>query len=338
MDDPKQDTGNITQRPRDAERRLRRLEHLAIGALLMTILSLTGMWIVVGDVRDLASIIISIPIEILLGTLVFIVASEIVKALRLYIISRMLGVRLSFTGAVIARFMGRWAALLSPASMASTPVRAGIIGAYSGSSIGEATAISILETVYDIILPLAVTITVGILGLPSTWFLLATSVIIAGLWIAGFIFAKTPTTEEVVFKLTRRKAWWCYARRQRLLFLSVIEKSIAPNIIVASLATTILAHIVEALAVGVASGWENNLLWWIVVLEVSYAMMMTPTPGGALLFEYGLGSLLPPRELVYWRLSYVISGIIPGTGIFLLVPRIREYLREAGRDIEECTI
>ena len=326
------------QTPRDTRMRLRRLEHLAIGALLMTILSLTGMWLVVGDIRDLVSIITSISVEILLGTLVFIAASEIVKALRLYIISRMLGVRLSFTGAVIARFMGRWAALLSPASMASTPVRAGIIGAYSGSSIGEATAISILETVYDIILPLAVTITVGIMGLPSTWFLLATSIIIAGLWVAGFIFARTPTTEEIVFKITRRESWWCYARRQRLLFLSVIEKSMAPGVVAVSLVTTILAHMVEALAVGVASGWENGLLWWIIVLEVSYAMMMTPTPGGALLFEYGLGSLLQPRELVYWRLSYVASGIIPGTGIFLLVPRIREYLREAGKSIEECTV
>ena len=321
----------------NARKRLRRLEHLAIGALLMAILSLTGMWLVVGDMRNLVSIITSISIQIIVGTLVFIAASEIVKALRLYMISIMLGVRLSFTGAVIARFMGRWAALLSPASMASTPVRAGIIGAYSGSSIGEATAISILETVYDIILPLAVTITVGIMGLPSTWFLLVISIIIASLWIAGFIFARTPTTEEIIFKITRRKSWWCYARRQRLLFLSVIEKSMAPGIVAVSLVTTVLAHIVEALAVGVASGWENSLLWWIIVLEVSYTMMMTPTPGGALLFEYGLGSLLQPRELVYWRLSYVASGVIPGTGIFLLVPRIREYLREAGKSIEECT-
>ncbi len=316
---------------------VRKLEYLAVGAILMVTLSIIGMWIVVGSIGKVLSLITSIPFVILAGTLVFIVASEVVKALRLYLISRMLGVRLSFTGAVVARFMGRWAALLSPASMASTPVRAGIIGAYSGASIGEATAISILETVYDIALPLTITIVVGLLGLPSTWFLLLTSIIISGLWIAGFLFARTPTTEEIVFKLTRRRSWWCYARRQRLLFLTVIEKSMAPSIIAVSLVTTLIAHLVEALAVGVVSEWDNNLLWWIIVLEVSYAMMMTPTPGGALLFEYGLGSLLPPRELVYWRLSYVISGIIPGTGIFLLVPRIRTYLREAGRRIEECS-
>lgn len=310
--------------------------YLALGGVLLVVLSLAGMRIVVGPLPTILEMILSIPPLLLAQVVILIMAGEAVRAVRLALLARLMGHRLPLRGALVARLVGRWAALLSPASAASTPMRAGVIGAYSGISVGAATGLAIIETIYDLLLPVLVTLAIGLLGLPKTWLLLLVSATVAALWGAGVAFARTPSVEEIVFKLTRRREWWCYARRQRLLFLQVLRGGVSPRILAPGLGLTIMAHLVEALAVGAALGWLGGLAWWFIVLEVSYAMSMAPTPGGALVFEYGLGALLDPGELVAWRASFIIAGLLPGTLLLVLVPRMRVYLSSVAQGIVGC--
>ncbi|MEB3862254.1 MAG: flippase-like domain-containing protein [Desulfurococcales archaeon] len=310
--------------------------YLALGAIVLVVLTILGLRLVVGPLPVVIDIILSIPPEMLLQVLAFIVAGEAVRAARLVVLARLMGHRLGLTGALIARLVGRWAALLSPASSASTPLRAGVIGAYSGMSIGAATGLAIIETIYDLILPVVMALIIGLVGLPETWILLLVSAVVAALWTLGVAFARTPTVEELVLRVTGRREWWCYARRQRLVFLEILRGGISARILAPGLLLTLVAHALEALAVGAALRWSGEFVWWFIVLEVSYALSMAPTPGGALVFEYGLEALLDPRELVAWRASFIIAGLLPGTLILVLVPRMRAYLASVARGIEDC--
>ncbi|MCE4602932.1 MAG: flippase-like domain-containing protein [Desulfurococcales archaeon] len=310
--------------------------YLAIGAIVLVGLTLLGLRLVVGPLEVVLKIILSIPPSTLLQVLAFIVAGEVVRAVRLVVLARLMGHRLGLTGALVARLVGRWAALLSPASSASTPLRAGVIGAYSGISIGAATGLAIIETIYDLILPVVMALIIGLMGLPGTWILLLVSMVVGALWIAGIVFAKTPTVEEMLLRVTGKREWWCYARRQRLIFLEMLRGGISTRILAPGLILTLAAHALEAIAVGAALEWDEGFIWWFIVLEVSYALSMAPTPGGALVFEYGLEAMLDPRALVAWRASFIMAGILPGTLILILVPKMRTYLSAVARSVEDC--
>ncbi len=310
--------------------------YLAVGGLALAGLTLLGLRIVTGSVGRLLDLLASVSPSVLAQVLILIIAGEAVRAVRLVVIARVNGVGIGFWGALAARLLGRWAALLSPASAASTPLRAGVIGAYSGAGVGEATAIAIMETLYDLILPVLFALFIGIAGFPETWLLLLVAITVLGLWGAGILFARTPSVEELVLRLTGRKEWWCYARRQRLLFLSLLRGGLSYRVVLPSLLLTLLAHVVEAMAVGASIGWEGGLIWWLIVLEASYAASMAPTPGGALVFEYGLAPLLDSRHIVAWRLAFIMAGLLPGSLIIVLVPRMRKYLEDVYRGIDKC--
>ncbi|MEB3773709.1 MAG: flippase-like domain-containing protein [Desulfurococcales archaeon] len=310
--------------------------YLVLGSIALVVFTLIGLRIVVGPLGSVWDIITSIPPGSLIIALAFIVAGEVVRGFRLVIIARLLGIKVPVVGAIVARLLGRWASLLSPASIASTPLRAGVIGAYSGLGVGEATGLSILETIYDLVIPVFLTLIIGVLGFPDTWFLLLVALLVSGLWVLGILFANTPTVEELVLRYTGRREWWCYARRQRLLFLKILRGSLSFWLAASSLALTLVAHLLESIAVGSMVSWSGGVLWWFIVLEVSYAMAMTPMPGGALLSEYGLGSIMSGEDLVRWRTTYILAGLLPGSLLLVLIPSLRRYLEEISKGLGEC--
>ncbi|MEB3780479.1 MAG: flippase-like domain-containing protein [Desulfurococcales archaeon] len=314
----------------------RAIRYLLAGGLLLVVLSLIGVYMIIGGIREVLVILRNMdPLKLALGV-IFIILGETVRAVRLKLIARVRNASIPLTGALIARLLGRFAGILTPASMASTPVRAGVIGSYTGLSLGESVAISISETIYDTFIPVLIAMSLGIIGLPDTWPILAISVIIAGLWAAGLSYARTPGVEEAVARYTGRRDLWCFARRQRILFLETLKSNMDQRLIATSMTLTLLAHSIESLAIGVILDWSQGLIWWLMVLETSYVMTMTPTPGGALLFELGLNIVLTPTMTVEWRTLFVIASLLPGIVIVTLIPKLRVYLYQIASSIGEC--
>ncbi len=316
--------------------KLKTIKYLVSGGLLLVSLSLLGVYLILGGIGDLLSIIAEIDPFKLVAGIVFIISGEMLRSLRLKIIARSRGVDIPLSGALIARLLGRFSGILTPASIASTPVRAGIIGSYTGLNIGESIAISITETLYDTFIPVLITISLGLIGLPHTWPLLLIALIISGLWLIGLYYARTPGIEEAIARYTGRRDLWCFARKQRMLFLKTLKSSMDQKLIVMSMFLTLLAHSIESLAIGLILEWRQGLIWWLMILETSYVMTMTPTPGGALLFELGLAVILSPGSTVEWRTIFVVASLIPGIIIVTLTPRLRIYIYQVTSSISEC--
>ena len=320
------------------------LRRLALGAVGLAVLSALGLLLVAGGPEELARSIRALGYESLLYGFTALFAADLVRTIRLLVIARLEGDRVRFRTALVARLFGRFAGILTPAYTGSTPARAAVISAFDGVSPGRSMAAATVESVYDSLLPVAVTLVLTLPLLPRTWLPLLVSLFIVMLWIGGLGWARTRSFERLVRdRLPERLA--CIILAQREQFYSFLRANLRPRLVALVLALTVASHIIEAVGVliitlGVGSVFSGAalLLQSFIALEVTHVMVMSPTPGGALFFEYGVASVLPPEATVHWRIVYILYSLLPGGVLLVIFPRLREYARGLERDGGDCSL
>jgi len=310
---------------------------LVVGAAAMAALSALALTGIAGGPRELVEIVLSLDPALLAASFLILFLAELVKALRLVVLGFFEGVRIPLGWAVVARLVGRFFGVITPAYMGATPARATIVSAAARVGVGEAFAITTVESVYDSFLPVAVTLILTVPLLPATWLPFLVSLFILFMWLGGLGWARTRSFERFLRKRLRSERLLCYALRQREEFFSALKRSMRPSHVGATLSLTVAAHIVEALSIlllvagvsGFASAVvPDQVFRAFLALEVSHVMVMSPTPGGALLFEYGLTGILTAGAIVAWRIVYVLFSLIPGFMLVLLIGQVREGIVE----------
>jgi len=320
---------------------------LAVGALLMALLSGLALMGIAGGPRELAHIIASLDPALLAASFLILFVAEAVKAVRLVVLGWLEGVRIPLGWAMIARLVGRFFGVITPAYTGATPARATIVSAAARVGVGEAFAITTVESVYDSFLPVGVTLLLTIPLLPATWLPFLVSLFILFMWLGGLGWARTRSFERFLRKRLRSEKLLCYALRQREEFFQALRRSTRPRHIAATLTLTLAAHVVEALSilllVAGVSGFAQavapeQVFRAFLALEVSHVMVMSPTPGGALLFEYGLTGILSTGAIVAWRIVYVLFSLIPGVLLLALIGPVRRGIAEVvERGVSRCS-
>ncbi len=319
------------------------LRRLALGAIGLVVLSAIGLILVAGGPEGLLKSIRALGARPLIYGFTALFVADLIRTLRLLAITRFEGDRVRFRTALIARLFGRFAGILTPAYTGSTPARAAVISAFDQVPPGRSMAVATVESVYDSLLPVAVTLVLTIPLLPRTWLPLLVAFFIVLLWVGGLGWGRTRSFESLVKKrLPERLA--CIVLTQREQFYSVLRANLRPRLVAPILALTILSHVIEATGVlaitlGVSAVLSSAaVIQSFIALEVTHVMVMSPTPGGALFFEYGVASVLPPEATVHWRIVYVLYSLLPGVILLVIFPRLREYARGLEKYGGDCDI
>ncbi|MCE4601192.1 MAG: flippase-like domain-containing protein [Desulfurococcales archaeon] len=308
---------------------------LIAGAVVLFTLSGLSLIHLTGGPSRLLHLVLEMDSSVVVAML-FLFLAELVKAVRLTLFARSYGLRVPLHWALTARLVGRFFGVLTPAYSGATPARAAVIAAASNMEPGSAFGITTIESLFDTFLPIAVTLILTIPLLPATWLAFLTSLFLASLWLGGIGWVRTDRFVKFVNRRVKTD-YACYLLRQRDKFLKSMSSILRNRLVFTiGLTLTLAAHIVETYSILVLShsatiepGWSMLESVWksFLALEISNVMVMSPTPGGALFFEYGLTGVLDPALLVWWRITYVVFSLIPGLLILLLLGRVREYAR-----------
>lgn len=308
---------------------------LLVGALLLFALSGLSLIHLAGGIGNFIRVIVEINYRVLVA-MVFLLLADIVRGVRLVALSKSMNKRVGLLWAVVSRLVGRFFGILTPAYSGSTPARAAVIAAETGMHAGTAFGLATLESLFDTFLPITITLILTIPLLPRTWLPFLTSLFLGLMWIGGIAWAKTEKFTRFIERRFGGKSYTCYLLRQRDLFLESLSSIVKDRfIIVVGGTLTLMAHLLETFSIMILSPTpltplDWNVLWslWrsFLALEISNVMVMSPTPGGALFFEYGLAGVLDPETLIGWRITYILFSLIPGFLLILITGRMRKYL------------
>ncbi len=315
-----------------------------IGLLLLLLLSTGALMHISGGPRELIRVARGVDPVVLAASFFLLSLAEIVKAWRLSLIGERLGVKIPLTVSTIARFSGRMVGVLTPAYSGATPTRSLIVSAYTGRPPGVTFGIATMESLMDTLISVTVVIVMAIPYLPESWLMLLVALCIGGSWIGGLLWARSDSFERVINRIKMPENFRCYILGQRKLFLESLREASRLGILSVSVLVTLGAHIVEAmgLLVVLKSGLYYIaspllVLRAFLLMEATYVLSMSITPGGALFFEYGLAGLMDPRSLLTWRVVYLAFSLLPGLVIALTVSRVRRYISEAlEQEIKGC--
>ncbi len=311
-----------------------RWRRLGVGAALLAALSSLSLASIAGGPGRLADYVASLGGRVLGLSMLFLLLADAVRAVRLMVMARLEGSRVGFSSAMVSRLVGRFFGILTPAYTGATPARAATLAALESMEPGRAFALAALESVYDSFVPVAFTVVLTLPLLPSTILPLLVSLFILVMWIGGLGWARTKSFARIVSRAVKSERLRCYILEQRELFFRVLSRGARPPNAAPALALTIASHAIETLSVlvivhggleGVSSSGVHALVLSFLALEVTHVMIMAPTPGGAILFEYGLAGFLPAEAVVHWRIVYVLYSLLPGGILLILAGRLREY-------------
>ncbi len=326
-------------------RRLRKHRTLITGAVILFILSSVSLIHIAGGPSKLAYYIIHLDVYALLA-MATLLLGEIIRAVRLSLFSRFQGVEVSFSVSLLSRLMGRFFGVLTPAYSGATPTRAAVLSSYTGVSVGKALAITTMESLFDVFLPVSITLVLTIPFLPETWLPFSISLLIAFLWLGGLGWARSTRFVGLLEKILkgRRRRYICYLLDQRELFFKTLsELGRTPLLLVTAFILTIIAHIVESISILVISKGllvminPQSIVKAFLAMEISNVMVMAPTPGGALFFEYGLVGVLSSGVLVTWRLTFIIFSLLPGLLLFTVGKKAKQFIDyEVRKEALEC--
>jgi uncharacterized protein (TIRG00374 family) len=318
-------------------------KRILLGVIAVITISLIALLIIAKGFRNLIIELRMLnPYNFLLAILL-IYLGEVVRALRLQLIMKSFNKTLSFRYSLLARLLGRFAATVTPGGSGGSPARASIIGTYSGTEIGEALGVSLIETFADTLWPATFVLFVSIIGVRSI-IMLIVSIAIAGLWIAGTLVVSSFKLMVKIYKrLKLTKSLLCRIERQRTLFVEALKR--VKNLRLLALITflTIIAHLLEAYGILVLGNvWDpmTDSMLFIRVLaavESSYLLISIPTPGGSGGIEYGLYLYLGSSLAIKWRTTQLIASLLPGVLLSIFTPKVLNYIRESSfPETAEC--
>ncbi len=317
---------------------------LIAGSVLLAIIVFTAFTLIAGDPASLARLLLeSDPLQ-LAKVSGLILAAEALRATRLALITRHMGKRMSFASAMAARLLGRLAGLVTPGSIASTPVRAAVIGAYSGLHIGSALGAAVLETLADSLVASVIALASAIPLLPKGIPVVLLSLFAASLLLAGTAAAASAGLADRAYRRLGLPAKIkCKIEMQRRLLVDVLSQVKHARFTVALSLLTVAAYIAEAASV--LEAWGSPLPGAALLLlpaalggvSAAHVASVFPTPGGSGVVELALSVYLDPRSLISWRLAQLAVGVLPAALILVVIPNLLEYFTaKASLGGDEC--
>lgn len=316
---------------------------LLIGLVLLLFLSTGALAHIGGGPRQLARLLLSLDPLTISAAMLALFIGEIVKAWRLTFISERTGRRVPLRVSALARFSGRFVGVLTPAYTGAAPTRSLIISAYTGAPPGESFSLATMESILDTILSVIVVLLFTAPLLPESWLVFLVSLCIGASWLLGVFWAGSDGFARFIRRLRLPENLECYILNQRDLFMRGLREASRMRVLTPSLLITVLSHIIESIALliiitkGIIIYSLGLVVKSFILMEATYVLSMSITPGGSLFFEYGLAGLLSPEDLLAWRVVYLLFSILPGLIIVVALRPVRHYIEEAlEREVTDC--
>lgn len=278
------------------------------------------------------NILLHVDPILLLASMILYGFSNVIDAIRLKILFKNVGYRMSIVDAFKARIMGNVVALATPSSVGGEPVRALILASY-GIRLSRAIAVTLFEDYWDIIIINIPALSFAVMRLPITIFVLLSSIYNIVAW-------------NILFLAVRRKSVRGFLSRLRDKSIGIIRKFLDLLLIMVSS----VEHVSTSLNIGTAirvigvtlakytivfssfllaarSIGKVSLQQTLEALVFYNAMGPIPTPGAAGGAEYGLSMVLSPEQVIVVRAVAFFTTIILGLPVFMLyVRRLHESL------------
>ncbi len=263
-----------------------------------------------------------------------IILAEVVRAIRLFFILRILDTRVSFISTIISRFSGNSAGLITPGNLGAEPVRIITLASMNGLPIESLMAAGVLESFYDAVILSIIALIASFYYLPASLLVLLVAIAVLGLWffgIVGFIY-KESFWRRIVLWVSKRvsdKLSNEIYRRYKI-FTAFVKTGINLRLHLVSVPLTLLALLVIVfsfmpLSESLALGWKG-VLKGLIAYSMSFTMSILPTPGGSGFFEYGLDIVLPKEVVAVWRFTFIMASIIPTLVIMIVAVRMRKMI------------
>ena len=286
------------------------------------------------DLRKLAE---SFTLSSILLSMSLLLMSETLKAYRLYYISKVLGEPVSFSSAIITRFVGNTAGLLTPGNLGAEPVRVLTLASLNGVKIEKLAAAGVLESFYDIVVAVAISLAASIVFLPASLPVLIVSVIIMALWIAGLtgLVYREGFWKKVIKGISSRlpEKYRGQVLSRYKDFTLAVTTGLNPRANVICFTLTIVSFFLIALSFiplagiiedGKGMGVFYRAIDFVSGYSMSFVMSFLPTPGGSGFFEYGLGVAMEKELALAWRMVFILFSLTPTALILLFGVRIRK--------------
>jgi hypothetical protein len=276
------------------------------------------------------TLLASIPLPNIIIASALLMAGYFLASIRLMIIhARYTGRRLPLLDYYKARLTGNLAAFLTPSAVGGELGRAGYL-ALKGFSFTEMLAVSYFEVFFDVVFTsltalvfslsqfpwsLPVALTSG--GSIAAWIIASLLLIYTGRRYGNNAGSSVRQFRGFLDKfaswaLTLSVAFWNTSSRIKFIDLLVI------------IALTLLAQVLQASSVLPLLGGLSHAYFEEAFRGYFYSQALSslPSPGGAIVSEYGLSLSLAPGYVVAYRLVYALTNIVPGLIILYKAHRV----------------
>ncbi len=278
------------------------------------------------------NILLSVDPILLLASMILYGSSNIIDAIRLKILFKNVGYRMSIVDAFKARIMGNVVALATPSSVGGEPVRALILASY-GIRLSRAIAVTLFEDYWDIIIINIPALSFAVMRLPITIFVLLSSIYNIVAWNILFLAVRRKSVRSFLSRLRDRSIGIIRKFLDLLLIMvsSVEHVSTSLNIETAikvvSITLAKYTIVFSSFLLAARSIGKVSLQQALEALVFYNAMGPVPTPGAAGGAEYGLSMVLSPEQVIVVRAVAFFTTIILGLPVFMLyVRRLHESL------------
>ncbi len=320
------------------EQRLKKILLVAGGLAIVII-----MYVLFIKMKNLSiqALISSVGFKNLIIAFSLLLCSELVRAARLTIILRSIGVKVTLKTTLIARLVGDTAGLLSPSNIAAEPARVLTLASIHGLPLEVFGAAGLLESLYDFMSISIIALIAASLFIPASIPVLVVDIVLILLWAAGLLglVYKESVWRRIVCRLTKKlspRIQEIIVERYRL-FTRFIKENTNIKLHTISVALTILSLLLISasfIPLEKSSCTEgflyrrslNRLILYLVAYSMGSIMSALPTPGGSGFFEYGLSVSLPPSIVASWRMVFILFSIVPTLLILLFMARLRSRI------------
>jgi len=263
----------------------------------------------------------------LIYSFLLIVASEIVKSFRYYLLGRKLRRSLSLKESILVQFIGYFANILTPGGIGGIPASASLLSSYADLNLGESLGYATLQSFFDITIPVLISLYISFYFLPKSILLILFSLLSITLWISAFSLRVKNFLIRLIKKIIKRDMGGRIENEistfQNSLKIIWKEKELALYLFL----ITLVAYFIQAFSINMLYV-HVSILRIFTSLMFFYVMASFPTPGGEGGVEYGLSFLLPLKTVIEWRALYVFSALLSGIFLIFSIKDINNYINK----------
>lgn len=244
-------------------------------------------------------------IFIVLTSLV-IVLSPLISSLRMYLLARLLGIK-SFKDAFVTRSASNFIALVTPGATGAQFVKAYWIER-NGEGWAKGLGLANVDTLFDVIFVNVIVLSLAIKSISQGYIayipVLLVSMNAIGYYLILFSASMVPQIRSSVIYFFGKLGFKIDEESVENFSYVLRELYKHPGVLVLCVIVTFFFIIIQSLTIvviGSAFSLSIGLLDGLIFISVIQVMGGSPTPGGAIMVEYGASLLYHPDIVITWR-------------------------------------